>query len=137
MAEDIRNGSSLSRLANDEPDPLTYAIIGAAMEVHSTLGAGYLEVVYGDALAFELQLRGIAFEREVAIPVLYKGHQLTGTFRIDFVCEGRVLLEIKAIPQLGKVEEAQILHYLKASSFTLGLLVNFGADRLQFRRFVR
>jgi GxxExxY protein len=117
-------------------DPRSYAIIGAAMEVHRVLGAGFLESVYRQALAIEFDLRGIAFVPEMAMSVVYKDHSLAAGFRADFLCYGTVIVEIKALARLTGVDEAQTINYLRASRNRLGLLLNFGAARLDYRRFV-
>jgi GxxExxY protein len=117
-------------------DPQTYAIIGAAMEVHTQLGHGFLEGVYQEALAIELSLRSIPFVREAELSVSYKGQLLSSKYRADFVCFGDVIVEVKALKALSNVEEAQILNYLKASGFRRALLINFGAPSLQTKRFV-
>ena len=117
-------------------DPRTYAINGAAMEVHRQLGCGFLEAVYQEALAVEFTLSGIPFEREVEIPISYKGRQLATTCRADFVCYDGVIVELKALTQMGGVEEAQILNYLRAASHEVGLLLNFGTPSLEYKRFI-
>ena len=91
-------------------DPRTYQIIGAAMEVHRTLHRGYLESVYGDALAVEFELRGIPFRRDKTCQLFYKGRPLTGHHRLDFVCFDDVVVEIKAQSSIGPAEEAQVLN---------------------------
>ena len=117
-------------------DPQTYQIIGAAMEVHSTLHRGYLENIYRDALAVELQLRNLPFVREVPCQLHYKGHRLTGFHRLDFVCFGSVVVEVKAISSVGPAEQAQVLNYLALSGHRLALLLNFGERSLFQKRFV-
>ena len=117
-------------------DPRTYAIIGAAMEVHRTLGPGFLEPVYQEALALEFTSCEILFEPQVALPVYYKGQLLNATYRVDFLCYRDIVLEIKALNQLGGAEEAQVINYLKATRFRIGLLVNFDEKSLTHRRFV-
>lgn len=107
------------------------------MEVHRILGSGYLEVFFRDALAIELALRGIPFESEVPCVVEYKGHRLRGTYRIDFVCYGSLVVEVKARAEVGPAEHAQVISYLAASGHSHALLLNFGAPRLGFRRFIR
>lgn len=117
-------------------DPQTYAIIGAAMEVHRILGHGFLEAVYQEALACEMLERGIAFEREVALPVCYKGRRLQCAYRADFVCFGEVIVELKALSQLTSVDEAQVINELKATGLHRSLLLNFGAPSLESKRLV-
>jgi GxxExxY protein len=117
-------------------DPETYAIIGAAMEVHAVLGSGFLEAVYQDALEREFMSRGIAFQREHAVPVVYKGRALSTPYRADFVCYGTVIVELKAIKKLTEIQDAQVLHYLKATGFDRALLFNFATPRLEHKRFV-
>lgn len=117
-------------------DPQTYAIIGAAIEVHRELGHGFLEAVYQEALTKEFQVRGIPFAREQSLAVMYKGKPLGIGYRADFVCFGEVVVELKAIQTLSRNEEAQLLNYLKASGFKRGLLLNFGSPTLQTKRMV-
>ncbi|MBP1774141.1 MAG: 3 family protein [candidate division NC10 bacterium] len=119
-----------------ERDARTHAIIGAALEVHRTLGAGFLEAVYQEALPRELGGRNIPFRMQCEIPVFYKGDKLSTTYRADFSCFDSVILELKAIRQLTVIEEAQVLNYLKASGLRIALLFNFGALSLQQKRFV-
>ncbi len=117
-------------------DPQTYEIIGAAMEVHRELGHGFLESVFHEALEFEFTLRGIPFQRQVEIPVFYKGRKLASNFRADFVCYEEVLVEIKAIVKLTSREDAQVINYLKATKQERALLFNFGTSSLEHKRLV-
>jgi GxxExxY protein len=124
-------------VAEEIRDPQTYAIIGAAMEVHRQLGHGFLEAVYQEALSAELDAKGIAFEKEVMLPIFYKGRLLQCTYRVDFVCCNEILLELKALNKLTGVERAQVINYLKATGYHKALLLNFGTDTLQYERIVR
>ncbi len=123
-----------SRLEFD--DPQTYAIIGAGMAVHRELGCGFLEAVYQEALAIELEERGIAFVREARLPVHYRGRQLPAIYRVDFMCYGEVLVEVKALRAIGPLEHAQARHYLRASNRHRALVVNFGAPSFEHKRIV-
>lgn len=116
-------------------DPRTYAIIGAAMEVHRELGPGFLEGVYQDALEIEFQLRGIPYVREKGIAVSYKEQPLQHLYRADFICYDTVLVETKALKQLSPADVSQILNYLKATGLKVSLLINFGKPSLEHRRF--
>jgi len=119
-----------------ERDARTYAIIGAGMEVHRRLGCGFLESVYQEALAIELEIRDLPFEREVEFPIFYRGRQLKSKYRVDFVCYGDVLVELKALDRLTKLEESIVLNYLNASASVICLLINFGSKSLEYRRFI-
>ncbi len=115
---------------------LSYAIIGAAIEVHKQLGPGFLEAVYQKALIYELTLRGFLVEEEKPLPVYYKG-QLIGEYKADLVVDGKIILEIKAVSAFAKAHEAQAIHYLTATGLRLALLINFGASSLQQKRIVK
>jgi GxxExxY protein len=111
-------------------DPRTFAIIGAAMTVHRILGCGFLESVYRDALAIGFDLCRIPFTPEV------KGHELRGQYRIDFVCFSKIVVEVKARSTTGAADQAQVINYLAAAGHQTALLLNFGAQRLDYKRFV-
>ena len=115
---------------------LSYAVVGAAMEVHRTLGPGFLESVYEEALAHELALRGIPFERQKRLAVAYKGEPV-GEFVADVVVDGKVILEPKAVSAIAAAHEAQAHHYLAATGLRLAIVLNFGAASLQQKRVVR
>lgn len=117
-------------------DPQTYAIIGAAMEVHRQLGPGFLEAVYQEALAIEFTLRNIPFIAQVELPVHYKGQRLKCFYKADFICYAAVIVELKALQALTGVDEAQALNYLKATDHERGLLFNFGSPSLQTKRLI-
>jgi GxxExxY protein len=120
-----------------QKDPQSHAIIGAAMEVHRELGHGFLEAVYQAALALEFQERGIPFKAEVPLPVRYKAKLLTCSYRADFICFEDFLVETKAIANLTRADDAQLLNELKATGCQRGLLLNFGAPSLEYKRLVR
>ena len=112
---------------------ITHKIIGCAMQVHSTLGNGFQEVIYQRALAIEMRWASLAFEREMEMPIFYREEQI-GTRRVDFLIEGEISVEIKALIQLEDVHLAQAINYLEAYDLEIGLLINFGAKSLQFKR---
>lgn len=116
---------------------ITEKIIGASFEVHKFLGNGFQEVIYQRALAWEMSQAGLEFSREIEQDIFYKGLQEPiGTRRADFVVEGKVLVELKAIIELEDVHIAQVLNYLKAYKLEVGLLINFGSKSLTFKRLV-
>ena len=104
----------------------SYKIRGAIYAVHRELGCGFLERVYQDALECEFQERGISYEREKEIQIMYKGKPLGNPYRADFVCYGKIIVELKALSELDGTHRAQVINYLKATKMKLGLLVNFG-----------
>ena len=112
---------------------ITQKIIGCAMKVHSALGNGFQEVIYQRALEIEMRDEGIGFSREYEMPVYYKNQQI-GTRRVDFLAEGVVSIELKAIIKLEDVHLAQAINYLEAYDLEVGLLINFGAKSLEFKR---
>ncbi len=115
---------------------LSYAVVGAAMEVHQHLGASFLEKVYQKALAHELTLRKIPFVQYKPLPVTYKG-LLVGEYEADFMVDGKIILEIKAVSSLHPAHEAQAMHYLASTGYRLALLLNFGKESLQQKRVTR
>lgn len=115
-------------------DPETYRIIGAAMVVHRELGHGFLEDVYHEAMMIEFEIQGVPFLHEVELPISYKGHLLKKAYRADFVCIGNIIVELKALRQITGKEKAQVIHYFKVTNFNRGLLLNFGAESLQYER---
>jgi GxxExxY protein len=114
---------------------ITRKIIGAAMKVHSALGNGFQEVIYQRALAIEMTKQGIAFQREMEMPIFYDGQDI-GTRRVDFFVEDKIMVELKAVTKLEDVHLAQAINYLEAYNMEIGLLLNFGAKSLEFHRLV-
>ena len=117
-------------------DSETFAIIGAAIEVHRERGHGFLEAVYQAALAFELEDRAIPFRREAPLKILYRGKPLALTYKADFLCFETVIVELRATSGLCGNDEAQAINYLRASGHSRALLLNFGGIRLEYRRVV-
>ena len=114
-----------------------YKIIGAAMEVYNVLGSGFLEAVYQEALEIEFKKRGIPYIREPRLKITYKEIILNKTYEADFVCYDKIIIETKATRQITGTDESQVINYLKAIGFELGLLINFGAESLEYKRLVR
>ena len=106
------------------------------MQVHRLLGAGFQEVIYQRALAIEFEQQNIAAQRELEMPIYYRQREI-GSRRVDFLVEGKVLLELKALNCLNEAHHAQIINYLEAFRLPIGLLINFGAPSLEFKRFVK
>ena len=118
-------------------DPETYAVIGAAMEVHGQLGCGFLEAVYQECLAREFNLRAIPFIASPRLTLAYKGEALRQTYRPDFICFDMIIIELKATRELTPEHRAQVLNYLNATGYCVGVLINFGSDgKLEWKRFV-
>jgi len=112
---------------------LTHKIIGCAMKVHSTLGNGFQEVIYQRALAIEMQKQGLGFQREMEMTIYYEGIDI-GTRRVDFFVEDIIMVELKALVKLEDVHLAQAMNYCQAYDLPIGLLINFGAKSLEFKR---
>jgi GxxExxY protein len=127
----------------DKPRPLTgpnvifpelsYEVMSVVYEVHNQLGPGYPEEIYQRAAAMEFSLRNIPIEEQKVIPVFYKGKQM-GTFRLDMVVDGKIILEFKAVSELNDLFKQQTLSYLKATDLKLGILINFGAQKVEYVR---
>lgn len=136
MDADSLNFNLRKSAKSADRDPTTYAIIGAAMRVHSELGHGFLESVYQEALQMEFEASSVPFERECDFIIRYRGKELQNAYRADFVCFGNIIVELKALQTLSGTEEAQVINYLKASVFAKALLINFGTTSLQHKRFI-
>ena len=113
---------------------LTAQILNSCKEVYNELGRGFLESVYQEALEKEFQLRDIPYEREKKLTITYKGMKLEKEYVVDFLCYGKIIVELKALSSLTKEHKAQVINYLKASKKEIALLVNFGAEKLKWER---
>ena len=109
---------------------LTYQIRGAIYDVYKALGPGLLESVYEEALAYELQQRGLMVERQKLVPIIYKGNVLKTELRLDILVEGRVIVELKSVEEMKKVFYKQLLTYLRLMNLNVGILVNFNTDNI-------
>ena len=116
---------------------LTDKILRACYNVHNGLGCGFFEKVYQEALAIELTEMGIPFDREKHLPILYHGKVLDCDYIADFVVDGKVILELKAVTEMNTLFEAQLINYMKATHIKVGYLINFGQERLYYKRFAR
>jgi len=114
----------------------SYQIIGACMEVHKTLGCGFLEPVYQEALSIEFQKQNIPFEKEKILSIIYKDIELEKKYIADFVCFSKIIIELKALSALTSEHESQVINSLKATGFKLSILVNFGEESLKYKRIV-
>ena len=139
MKQASENQSSMQNsVLGEDLDNLAYSVIGAAVEVHRLLGAGYPEAIYAKALGFELELRGIAFACEVPVQVTYKG-RYAGEGRIDILVADALVVELKTVETLLPIHTSQLLSYLKTTNLRLGLLINFNTTKLKdggIKRFV-
>lgn len=114
-----------------------YEIIGAAMDVCYQLGRGFLEPIYQEAIEIELSRRGLPFEHQKELTILYKGHPLEKKYVADLICFNQIIVELKALERLTGIDEAQLLNYLKMTRMRVGLLINFGSKvRLEWKRYV-
>lgn len=115
----------------------SYRIVGAAFNVYNVLGPGFLETVYQEAFEIELQKQGIPYEREKELKIQYNGIELKQTYKADFVCFGKIIVELKAVSTLDDAHRSQVYNYLHATNYKLGLLLNFGcANELEKERIV-
>lgn len=115
----------------------SYKIVGAAFKVYNNLGHGFLEAVYQEALEIEFERQGIPYEREKELSIVYDGIQLKQTYKADFVCYGKIIVELKAVSELVDAHRSQVYNYLHATGYRLGLLLNFGcSDELEKERIV-
>ena len=113
-----------------------HEIIGAAMAVHRELGCGFTERVYQDALEIELKNRGVAFLRETELHAVYHGMALASTFKPDFICYNKVIVELKAVKELEDIHRSQAINYGKVAGSDVALLINFGETSLKFERYI-
>ena len=114
----------------------TYSVIGAAMDVHSELGYGFLEAVYQEALEYEFKARKIPYERELPLKIYYKGNSLKKYYIADFICDNKFIIEVKTVSSINSDHNAQLLNYLKATGLKLGLILNFGKHNLEHKRII-
>jgi GxxExxY protein len=114
-------------------EEITHKIIGCAMKVHAVLGNGFQEIIYQRALAIEMQKQGLSFQREKEMSIFYEGIDI-GTRRVDFFVDDNIMLELKALIKLDEVHLAQAMNYCQAYNLPIGLLINFGAKSLEFKR---
>ena len=128
--------TGVMRISRSFDDPQTYKIIGAGMAVHRELGSGFLEVVNREAFAIELEQQGVPFVREARLRVRYRDRLLPVFYKVDFICYGEILVEVKALHCIGSIEQAQLINYLRAARRCRGLLLNFGAPSFQHKRIV-
>ncbi len=115
---------------------LVYDIVGCAMEVHSELGAGFLESVYEEALTIVFREKGIKYEQQKKLKIKFRREFLKKRYAADLIAENKILIELKAISEIRNIHEAQVIHYLKATGLKVGLLINFGQKQLDWKRFV-
>jgi GxxExxY protein len=114
-------------------EDITHKIIGCAMKVHSTLGSGFQEVIYQRVMAIEMEKQGLAFQREMEMTIYYENIEI-GTRRVDFFVEDKIMVELKALAKLDDLNLAQVMNYCEAYHLPVGLLINFGAKSLEYKR---
>ncbi len=115
---------------------LVYDIVGCAMEVHSELGPGFLESVYEEALTIVFREKSLQYKQQKSLKIKFRGENLKKQFTADLILDDKVIIELKAVAQLKKIDEAQLINYLKATGLKVGLLLNFGGEKLEWKRFV-
>ncbi|HET9057114.1 MAG TPA: GxxExxY protein [Chitinophagaceae bacterium] len=123
----------MDKILNSDINELTHKIIGCAMQVHRVLGNGFQEVIYQRSLSIEMRHAGLEFEREKEMQIYYRDEEV-GTRRVDFLVEGKVMVELKALEKLEDVHKAQAINYCEAYNIADGLLINFGGTSLEFKR---
>ncbi|MBA7515030.1 hypothetical protein ES705_07068 [subsurface metagenome] len=134
-----KSKAQITQMGNKKNFPLkeiTYQIIGIAMKIHKQLGPGFLEAVYEEALIIEFRKNKIEFKNQVSLNIYYKGYKLKKKYRADFIINDKILVEVKKIGRLTKIDEMQMINYLKAANLKVGLLLNFGGTSLQWKRIV-
>jgi GxxExxY protein len=133
IKNDSKGSGFMELILKDE----VYRVVGAAIEVHKVLGSGFLEAVYQEAFAIELSENDISFKSQTALKIGYKGHQLQKEYIADFTCFDSLIVEIKSLSVLTGREEAQVINYLKATGYKVGLLINFGSiGKLEWKKIV-
>lgn len=134
-----KSKAQITQMGNKKNFPLkeiTYQIIGIAMKIHKQLGPGFLEAVYEEALIIEFRKNKIGFKNQVSLDIYYEGYKLKKKYRADFIINDKILIEVKKIGKLTKIDEMQMINYLKAANLKVGLLLNFGGTSLQWKRII-
>ena len=134
-----KSKAQITQMGNKKNFPLkeiTYQIIGIAMKIHKQLGPGFLEAVYEEALIIEFRKNKIEFKNQVSLDIYYEGYKLKKKYRANFIINDKILVEVKKIGRLTKIDEMQMINYLKAANLKVGLLLNFGGTSLQWKRIV-
>ena len=134
-----KSKAQITQMGNKKNFPLkeiTYQIIGIAMKIHKQLGPGFLEAVYEEALIIEFRKNKIKFKNQVSLDIYYESYKLKKKYRADFIINDKILVEVKKIGKLTKIDEMQMINYLKAANLKVGLLLNFGGTSLQWKRII-